>query len=278
MTITKRRYTLELFVHDLCNRSWISGLTVGPSLLYAQMQAVEHEVEILATLDHPNIVRYYESFRYDSSFYIVMELVEGVSLTECINSSKEKNKPLEESLIWHVLIQTLQALSYLHNTKEVIHRDLTPGNIMLEQSQRNVKVRASSINHSLFYPFLDLPTLIRVVNCRSRTSDSRNGRNQTTGCNRLLAPCPTIVQRSCSISSILTKRICGPWAVSCTISSRSNRHSMTRIRLCLQTASSKETSSRCELAWIAQRGSLMWCTHCSHPRLKLGLQHPASQA
>lgn len=73
-----------------------------------QLEDVQNEVSILAEMDHPNIVRYFESFREGSNFYIVMELVEGISLYDCIMSSREKGKPLQESLVWHVVVQTLQ--------------------------------------------------------------------------------------------------------------------------------------------------------------------------
>ena len=42
------------------------------------------EVSILKDLDHPNITRYYTSFANGSNIYIVMELLDGVSLADYI--------------------------------------------------------------------------------------------------------------------------------------------------------------------------------------------------
>ncbi|KAF5840663.1 hypothetical protein DUNSADRAFT_15906 [Dunaliella salina] len=58
------------------------------------------EVEILSSLDHPNIVQYYESFADGPYLYIVMELVEGSSLLDHITSLAEKGRRMPESDIW----------------------------------------------------------------------------------------------------------------------------------------------------------------------------------
>ncbi|XP_069716167.1 serine/threonine-protein kinase Nek10-like [Phaenicophaeus curvirostris] len=82
-------------------------------------------------LCHPNVVRYYRTFLENDRLYIVMELIEGVPLGEHFNSLKEKQKQFTEERIWHIFIQLCLALRYLHKEKRIVHRDLTPNNIML---------------------------------------------------------------------------------------------------------------------------------------------------
>ncbi|NXI42985.1 NEK10 kinase, partial [Galbula dea] len=82
-------------------------------------------------LYHPNVVRYYRTFLENDRLYIVMELIEGVSLGEHIHSLKKKQQQFTEERIWHIFIQLCLALRYLHKEKRIVHRDLTPNNVML---------------------------------------------------------------------------------------------------------------------------------------------------
>ncbi|XP_066483393.1 serine/threonine-protein kinase Nek10 isoform X2 [Tiliqua scincoides] len=82
-------------------------------------------------LYHPNVVRYYRTFLENDRLYIVMELIEGAPLGEHFHSLKEKQQLFTEDRIWNIFIQLCLALRYLHKEKRIVHRDLTPNNIML---------------------------------------------------------------------------------------------------------------------------------------------------
>ncbi|XP_014404710.1 PREDICTED: serine/threonine-protein kinase Nek10 [Myotis brandtii] len=82
-------------------------------------------------LYHPNVVRYYKTFLENDRLYIVMELIEGAPLGEHFSSLKEKQLHFTEERLWKIFIQLCLALRYLHKEKRIIHRDLTPNNIML---------------------------------------------------------------------------------------------------------------------------------------------------
>uniref|UniRef100_Q3UGM2-2 Isoform 2 of Serine/threonine-protein kinase Nek10 n=1 Tax=Mus musculus TaxID=10090 RepID=Q3UGM2-2 len=60
-----------------------------------------------------------------------MELIEGAPLGEHFNSLKEKHHHFSEERLWKIFIQLCLALRYLHKEKRIVHRDLTPNNIML---------------------------------------------------------------------------------------------------------------------------------------------------
>uniref|UniRef100_A0AAQ5X1B3 NIMA-related kinase 10 n=1 Tax=Amphiprion ocellaris TaxID=80972 RepID=A0AAQ5X1B3_AMPOC len=87
-------------------------------------------------MTHPNIVKYYKTFLEGDKLYIVMELIEGVPLAEHFNSLKEKQQQLTEDRIWNIFIQMCLALRYLHKEKRIVHRDLTPNNIMLGEKDK----------------------------------------------------------------------------------------------------------------------------------------------
>ena len=101
---------------------------------------VATEVDILSGLVHPNIVRYYESFVEAGSLYIVMELVDGVSLMDHLTSLAEKGQRMPEDRIWQILVQVTLALSYIHTEKGIVHRDVTPSNILLDHGCRRAKL------------------------------------------------------------------------------------------------------------------------------------------
>jgi len=80
-----------------------------------------------AVLKHPNIVAVYDVFEEGGRAYVVMEYVEGDSL-----SARLKANPLPEAaIILEVLRQMADALDYTH-ARGVIHRDIKPANVMID--------------------------------------------------------------------------------------------------------------------------------------------------
>ena len=65
-----------------------------------------------------------------------MELIEGAPIAEHFHSLKEKKEVFSEPRIWNIFIQLVLALRYLHKEKQIVHRDLTPNNIMLGENDK----------------------------------------------------------------------------------------------------------------------------------------------
>jgi NIMA (never in mitosis gene a)-related kinase 10 len=98
---------------------------------------IVNEVTIIRNnLKHPNIVRYLKTFKENDSLYIVMELIDGTPLSQHVRTLKEKQEYWHEEKIWHLFIQIVLALKYLHKEKHIVHRDLTSNNIMLSENDR----------------------------------------------------------------------------------------------------------------------------------------------
>jgi len=89
-----------------------------------------HEAMILAKLDHKNITRLMEFFPDGSNYAIAMEYVEGITLKDFIKKNKRK-VPYEQAL--NIAAQTLRAFQYA-NENGIIHRDIKPGNIMIDKN------------------------------------------------------------------------------------------------------------------------------------------------
>ena len=84
------------------------------------------ESQAVAQLSSPNIVSVYDVSRDDGVDYIVMELIDGVTLKQYI---EERGRlPWREAL--HIITQIMRGLSHAH-ARGIIHRDIKPQNIMV---------------------------------------------------------------------------------------------------------------------------------------------------
>jgi len=85
------------------------------------------ESQAVAMLSHPNIVSVYDVSRTQEPDYIVMELVDGITLKQYMQK-KGGRLSWKESL--HFITQIMKALSHAHG-RGIIHRDIKPHNIMV---------------------------------------------------------------------------------------------------------------------------------------------------
>ncbi|MCU0522383.1 MAG: serine/threonine protein kinase [Anaerolineae bacterium] len=84
------------------------------------------EAEILARLHHPNLVRVTDYFSVGALTYLVMDLVEGVSMAQLITRDGAQAEP--QVLGWAA--QLLDALAYCHS-QGIYHRDIKPQNVII---------------------------------------------------------------------------------------------------------------------------------------------------
>jgi serine/threonine protein kinase/tetratricopeptide (TPR) repeat protein len=93
------------------------------------------EAKVAAKLKHPNIVTIYDVVDRPDMSFIIMEFIEGITLARILKDQGRLS--VEETL--RILDQTASALDFAHK-KGIVHRDIKPANIMVEASDREVKV------------------------------------------------------------------------------------------------------------------------------------------
>jgi serine/threonine protein kinase len=95
-----------------------------------QRRLMEQELNILRQLDHGNIVRCYKSLEASDGLHIVMEYVSGMNLDALLASGKARFSEADAS---EVVRYVLEGVAHMHE-RNVVHRDLKPGKLLLTQA------------------------------------------------------------------------------------------------------------------------------------------------
>jgi serine/threonine protein kinase len=101
-------------------------LLQGPQASARAQYRFEREVDLAASLQHPNIVTIYDSGIAQGQYYFAMQYIEGKPLDEYIQSEK-----LSMRQIMELFNKVCSGVAYAHQ-RGVMHRDLKPGNILVD--------------------------------------------------------------------------------------------------------------------------------------------------
>ena len=139
--VLQRRYALKLLPEDFGSRT-------------EAIRRFEREAAVMGNLEHANIVRVDDFGETDGRYWLRMELVKGVEQKAESGAPKvasitlgdyaaQRGGKIEQGEFANILKQILEALAYAHG-KGVVHRDLKPGNILLEpDSAGQLRVKIS---------------------------------------------------------------------------------------------------------------------------------------
>jgi len=95
----------------------------------SKIAMLKAEVDILTRCDHPNVVKMHACYETEKILYLVLELLTGGELFDCIIAKGHYSEADARGLT----VTLLDAIKYLH-LQGIAHRDLKPENILLKDS------------------------------------------------------------------------------------------------------------------------------------------------
>jgi len=111
--------------------------TCGELASTSQRARLSSSVEILKTFDHPHIVKIVDVIEYSGRPCLVMTDTHSIDLWQYAETFEHKKLPLEAVL--NIAVQLADALSVIHHA-QVIHKDLHPGNVVINPDTLNVQI------------------------------------------------------------------------------------------------------------------------------------------
>lgn len=131
----------------------------------------EREYLILRSLSHTNIVRVYDFFTEERNAFMVLQYVHGLSLRDFIRDRKEKLSFKEQLAI---CTQIARAVEYI-NTAGILHRDIKPGNIILNEVKKKATLLDLGIAKNLETNLTKLTRTGEIVGTPSYLSPEQVG-------------------------------------------------------------------------------------------------------
>lgn len=119
---------VRLYRDRLCKDMKFAIKTLKKDLINDHaLQSLIEEVSILRELDHPNIVKYFETYEDNHYMHIVMEYIPGENLFKVVTNRKY-NSFCEKNAA-EILTYLFKAVLFLHKNN-IVHRDIKPENIL----------------------------------------------------------------------------------------------------------------------------------------------------
>ncbi|WP_437282756.1 protein kinase [Sorangium sp. So ce375] len=126
--VTTQRVALKLLRPEVLRRSRESS---------SQEARFEREMQVIAQLSHPNIVRLLDAGRLpEGELYLALEYVDGETLT----ARCQRTRGVEPNEAKRLMLQVLDAIGFAHE-RGVVHRDLKPHNIMVAGSGKRTHAK-----------------------------------------------------------------------------------------------------------------------------------------
>ena len=127
---------VELLENEKKEKIIVKTIKIDPT----KAKEILSEIEVLQTCDNPQIVCLKNAFLEEKRIKLILEYMDCGSLDKIIEFYfDQKKETLSEVYISKITKKILKGLSYLHNDRKTIHRDLKPHNILVN-SQGHIKV------------------------------------------------------------------------------------------------------------------------------------------
>lgn len=109
------------------------------------LEKFRNEAKLLKQLDHPNIVNIHDTFDANGTSYIVLDFIDGRPFGSWL---KARRKPPDEPTLRKIFAPLLDAVGYMHD-QDLMHRDLSPSNIMVTRDLSPVLIDFGTLGKGL---------------------------------------------------------------------------------------------------------------------------------
>ncbi len=120
---------------ELCALKELTPTDDGGYALAKSTELFKREAQILYQIDHPQVPKFRATFEYEQSLFLVQDYVEGMTYRRLLDQRRVQGFAFSETEVRQLLIQLLPVLAHIHS-KGIIHRDITPDNIILREADR----------------------------------------------------------------------------------------------------------------------------------------------
>ncbi|WP_347313570.1 serine/threonine protein kinase [Defluviimonas sp. SAOS-178_SWC] len=100
------------------------------------LELFEKEARALSELQHPYIVGVHQIFKDNDTAYMALDFIDGRDLLQVIETEPGRLSP---AVIKDLLLKVLDAVAYMHDN-DILHRDISPDNILLEADNSPVLI------------------------------------------------------------------------------------------------------------------------------------------
>ena len=104
-----------------------------------EIEQIKKLINILSKINNEYLIKYYNTFIENDNFNILMEFAGENNLKQFINKHKNKGEYIDEKIIKDIIIQICKGLKVIHDNN-MIHRDLTPDNIFIDENTNKIKI------------------------------------------------------------------------------------------------------------------------------------------
>lgn len=114
-------------------------------------KSIIKEIELLESIDHPNVLKVFEFYDCPEHICIVTELGKGGTLSKRLNNIVKESEIVKA----HIMFQLLSAVNYCHSMN-IMHRDIQPDNILIDEKNSNGLYNIKLIDFGTAKIFLNL--------------------------------------------------------------------------------------------------------------------------
>jgi len=126
--------SLEGFARQVAIKRILPSMCTDPKFVAMFLD----EARLSMQLTHANIVQIFDIGKADDTYFVVMELIDGLNLRRLLQRSVDRDDKITVALACYITIEVAKALSYAHERRDsdgkslgIVHRDVSPPNVLL---------------------------------------------------------------------------------------------------------------------------------------------------